>query len=283
MGIPDTVAAVVVGYAQAHNIDPAGLLAVVDIESDGKVLENDGKTPSLLFERHIFYRYLPAAKKQQGVSLGLANTSWQPSTQYKDQGTSSKRLALLARARALDEEAADNSCSWGVGQTMGFLHNELGYPSAKQMVDAMVNGGVAVQVACMVKEIQNKKIDRDLSSHNWADFAYHYNGAGYKQNAYDTKLASAYNKWKPSVTRLLAIAQVPQVAAPTTTAPTPPPRTAPAPTPALPIPTPPPAAPAPAEQDAKQQSGRGLLTDIAGFFEAASDELHNILHPGEKG
>lgn len=188
-----------IAVAKAHHIEPEALLAVVDVESAGKSLENDHYTPCFLFERHIFYRELNKRRPELisiAVAQGLANKSWEPATQYKDQGTSAKRLQLLARARSLDTEAADRSCSWGVGQTMGFLAEELKFANAVTMLAYMEKGGIPAQVECMIREIENKKLGPKLNSHDWAGFARIYNGSGYKRNAYDTKMASAWARWK---------------------------------------------------------------------------------------
>jgi hypothetical protein len=186
--------------AQAHKIEPAALLAVVEVESAGKSLEVDGRTPCLLFERHIFYRELnklaDKTKLNKAVALGLANKTWQPKTQYKDQNTSQARLNLIARAKAVDPECTYRSASWGVGQTMGFVAEETGFASATAMYNYMVMGGVPAQVECMVREINVKKLIPKLNTHAWAAFAVVYNGPGYKTNNYDSKMASAYLKWK---------------------------------------------------------------------------------------
>ncbi len=184
--------------ATAHGIEEAALLAVVDIESAGAPFEPaDGRMPQFLFERHIFYQQLHArapSKLQTAINEGLANSSWQPATQYKDQGTSAHRLALLARAVAVDADCAYRSASWGLGQTMGFQAEHLGYSSAQVMVDAM-KGNLDAQVEAMVAEIKFSKIDDDLAAHRWASFARGYNGAGYRRNRYDEKLSAAYAKW----------------------------------------------------------------------------------------
>jgi hypothetical protein len=184
--------------AATHNMEAAALLAVVDIESAGAPFEvADGVTPQFLFERHIFYKQLHArapGKLQAAISEGLANASWQPATQYRDQNTSAHRLALLARAVAVDADCAYRSASWGLGQTMGFQAQHLGYASAQVMANAM-KANLGAQVEAMVGEIKYSKLDDDLAAHRWAAFARGYNGAGYRRNRYDEKLAQAYAKW----------------------------------------------------------------------------------------
>ena len=184
--------------AGKHGIEAAALLGVVDIESAGAPFEPaDGKTPQFLFERHIFHQQLEArapGKVADAASQGLANSSWQPTTQYKDQGKSVERLALLARARAVDEDCALRSCSWGLGQTMGFHAETLGYTDAAAMVAALT-GNIAAQVEAMIGEIKASNLTGYLAAHNWAAFARGYNGKGYRVNHYDDRLATAYAKW----------------------------------------------------------------------------------------
>jgi flagellum-specific peptidoglycan hydrolase FlgJ len=40
----------------------------------------------------------------------------------------------------------------------------------------------------------NPAMHRALQHHDWAAFARAYNGAGYAQNHYDTKIAAAYRR-----------------------------------------------------------------------------------------
>ncbi len=139
---------------------------------------------------------LSTRSAQAAVQLGLANTSWQPKTQYKDQRTSQMRLDLFRQAKAFSEICAIRSCSWGVGQTMGFLAEELKFRDARMMFNYMVAGGVPAQVECMVREIENKNLTRKLNDHQWAEFARVYNGPGYAQNNYHNKMANAWAEWK---------------------------------------------------------------------------------------
>lgn len=194
-----SVIAEITKIAHANKIEPPALLAVAEVESAGKPFEPaDGKTPFLLFERHIFYRELKKTqpgKLQAAIAAGLAIPKWDKATQYSDQGTSAARLRLVAKAKKIDEECAVRAASWGVGQTMGFLAEELGYQSAVDMLTQMIDGGIPAQVDCMVKEIVRKKLDKKLAAHDWAGFALGYNGQGYRANRYDTKMAAAYDKW----------------------------------------------------------------------------------------
>lgn len=196
--LQQTIIDAVVAAAAAAEIPPAALLAVVETESAGDPFEQDGRTPRILFERHVFYRELKARapeKIRAAEKAGLAIKTRSRATQYKDQGRSAARLDILARARAIDEECAARSCSWGLGQTMGFLAEELGFPSATRMVDIMTAGGIAAQVDMMVKEITRKRLVDELQRQDWAGFARVYNGPAYEENKYDTKLEAAHRRW----------------------------------------------------------------------------------------
>lgn len=197
--ISQDIVDIVVAAAQRAHIPPAALLAVVEVESEGAPLEIDGRTPCLLFERHVFHRELAARapdKLKVAKKAGLAIPKWSPSTQYKDQGRSAARLELLAKARAIDTECANRACSWGLGQTMGFLAEELGFVSATDLVAKMTAGGIPAQVEMMVAEITRKGLADELGRKDFAGFARGYNGLGYEKNQYDTKMAAADRRWE---------------------------------------------------------------------------------------
>lgn len=210
--------------ARANRIDEAVMLAVVDVECAGSAFEYDNITPRFLFERHIFYKYLPKEKREEAVAQGLANPTWQRATQYKDLGPSKGRLAVLGRAIAIDEEAAYKACSWGMGQIMGFHAESLGYTSATNMYAVLRRDGLSGQIDCMLRFIRNKNLIPVMNRKDWAGFARVYNGAAYVQNDYDTRLEAAYDKWKlkgegvnPEDTTGVALGRTPvQNAEPTT-------------------------------------------------------------------
>lgn len=193
----DTIIKALVEAANGAGIEPAAMLAIAEVETSGATFEQDGKTPQLLYERHVAWR--EAAKKSKRLqsafaSAGLAIPKWSRKTQYKDQGNSASRLALIGRARGIDAEIANRSASWGIGQTMGFLAEELGFPNACAMVDHMT-GSLAGQIDCMVGELKNKHLIEPLNAHDWAKVARVYNGPGYAENRYDTRLADAHKRW----------------------------------------------------------------------------------------
>lgn len=205
MAFEQKVIDAVVEMANDHEIDPAGLLAVVEVESSGVPLESNNRTPKFLFERHVFYRCLKpkdTKKLQAAFDQGLAHPDWRPKSkfgannQYRDQGTSKGRRNLLGKAIKIDEECAHRACSWGVGQIMGYHGMEIGFKSAVEMVQYMERGGMIAQIDVMVRLIKKQNLARYINAHNWAAFARAYNGPGYAQNKYDTKMASAHGRWQ---------------------------------------------------------------------------------------
>lgn len=187
----------IVQAAKAQHWPASALLAVVECETSGKPFEQDGHTPSLLFERHKFYSELQKhepSKLKKAISLGLAIPKWSRNTQYKDQGTSAGRLAVIAKARAVDEEVANRAASWGLGQTMGFNAERLKYENATVMVGEL-SRGISDQIDALVREIKTDHLDKYLIGKNFAAFAKGYNGSGYKQNNYDTRMAAADARW----------------------------------------------------------------------------------------
>lgn len=177
--LPKIGATIGVGEDEIH--------AVIDVEAAGSGFDSQGR-PRILFERHWFYRLLPDSKKTKAQAEGLAVKKWSRATYNKDQ------YALLARAMKIDEDAALQSASWGMGQIMGFNHAKAGYKTVQAMVEAFMDDEEH-HLEAMVNFIRNAGLDDNLRNHDWAGFARGYNGAGYRQNKYDTKLDAAYRKW----------------------------------------------------------------------------------------
>lgn len=201
----------IVDAAKSNGIEPAGLLAFVEVEANGSPFEADGRTPKFLYERHVAWR---EAKKVSDAILsafkraGLAIPKWSPKTQYADMRSSTAKLAVLARARGIDEEVANASSSWGIGQSMGFGYSKLGFSSATALVREMEKGFDA-QLAILLREIKNRNLAGVINRHDWATAALRYNGEGYRKNNYDGKLATAHRAWSRKVDTIVNRAEAP--------------------------------------------------------------------------
>jgi len=100
----------------------------------------------------------------------------------------------LQRAIVLDRRAALRSASWGIGQFMGFNAEIAGYANVEEMVNAMAKSENE-QLLGMAKEICYHRLEQKLSRHDWAAFAYGYNGPAYAKNQYDSRLAADFQKY----------------------------------------------------------------------------------------
>ncbi|MER8938737.1 N-acetylmuramidase family protein [Mesorhizobium sp. M0915] len=179
LDLPKLGARIGVGEDEMH--------AFLDVETSGHGFDAVGR-PVILFEPHVFYCNVSGAKRAQAVATGLAYPKWGQQPYPKDS------YPRLKAACAIDETAALKSASWGLGQVLGENFKAAGYETVQDMVsDMMVDE--ELQLAAAVNFIKFHKLDIALRMHDWAAFAKGYNGAGYRKNAYDAKLAEAYRKW----------------------------------------------------------------------------------------
>ena len=169
----------------------------LDVETDGKGHDESGRS-IILFERHIFYRELKAngtkAQLDEAVSRGLA------SPRAGGYGKTSEQYGKLFKALKINETAALRSCSWGLGQVMGFNHLAAGFNTVHAMITAFKESEEA-QLAGAVNFIMYHKLDKAMRACKpWQPetcraFAAGYNGSGYARNNYHVKLANALGKW----------------------------------------------------------------------------------------
>jgi hypothetical protein len=183
----------IVKIAEKNNLPAAGLLAVAEVESAGRAVwnVNGQELPAIRFEGHYFYRRLKGRKLQTAVNAGLAHPR---AGRVKNPRSFSARYAMLARAMKIDERAALESISMGLGQVMGAHWRNLGYKSVQHMF-SVAKSGVPGQVDLMVRFIVKNGLSDELRKGMWKKFAYRYNGPAYKKNRYDTKMRTANARW----------------------------------------------------------------------------------------
>jgi peptidoglycan hydrolase-like protein with peptidoglycan-binding domain len=175
--------------AERLSVEWQALAAVADVESGGRPLW-DGLCP-IRIEGHYFYARLSGGKRDTAVAQGLASPKAGAVSNGPDMAA---RYAKLDRMRAIDENAALESCSWGLGQVMGAHWKSLGYESVKALADD-ARDSVAGQVRLMGRFIEHNGLIMPLRKKDWPTFALLYNGKGYKKNSYDTKMANAYARF----------------------------------------------------------------------------------------
>ena len=111
-----------------------------------------------------------------------------------DYGLYSAQHGRLAAAAEYHRESALESCSWGIGQVMGYHWKSLGYKSLQAFVNAMYKDE-ASQLDAMCRYIKVNGLINALKNKDWKAFARGYNGPAFAKNNYDVKLANAYKKW----------------------------------------------------------------------------------------
>lgn len=179
--------------ALALGIEVAALRAVIEVECKGSGFNAD-ETPVILYERHKFYEGLRA------INWITKSKEWYQ--KYPDlcnpkaggYGKYSEQHSKLSRAADLNRDVALESCSWGLGQVMGYHWKSLGYPALQHFINAMYRDE-ASQLDAMCRYIKANGLVKALQNKDWKAFARGYNGVAYAKNQYDVKLANAYKKW----------------------------------------------------------------------------------------
>jgi hypothetical protein len=172
--------------AKTLRCDVAAVRAVCEVEAPmGGFLPNGQVT--ILFERHKFSQFTDGRFDDEYPDISNPTAGgYGPAGQHQHD--------RLARAVALDREAALKSASWGKFQIMGFNHAAAGFPVLQDFINAM-HDSESAHLEAFVNFILSQKLDDEMRERRWADFARKYNGPAYRANHYDTKLATAFKKF----------------------------------------------------------------------------------------
>ncbi len=163
--------------AITNGYDPASLKAVLDVESSGHGFSTVTGRIIIQFEPNWFKR------KFEDWKDFSTNTIWV----NNGIGNQTEEWNAFNDAWKVNPTAAMLATSIGLPQIMGFHYADLGFKTVDAMWD-FAKESEANQVAMMIKFIKlNPKLDKALKTDNWANFAYYYNGAGYKELAKRTK------------------------------------------------------------------------------------------------
>lgn len=172
--------------AQALSCDVATVMAVRDVESNGRGFGPDGR-PVVLFEPHVFSRL--TQHRYDDTHGGVSYRKWGEKPYPKTQAERWAQLEYAANLNSLAWQAA----SYGLFQIMGFNFAACGYDTVEEFVRAM-RTGEREHLMAFVQFVKHNHLDGFLKDRRWAAFASGYNGPSYQKNAYDTKLAAAYAK-----------------------------------------------------------------------------------------
>ncbi|TAW65449.1 N-acetylmuramidase family protein [Rhizobium ruizarguesonis] len=176
-------AAALLGVTEAH------VRAVTSVEALGSGYLTSGR-PKILFEAHKFSD--ATGHKYDSVQPNISSKNWNRSL-YGAGGEN--QYARLALAMKLNETAALASASWGAFQILGRNFAAAGYPSVQAFVYSTCQSEDE-QLTGFCNFVKNDpRLHKALKTKDWTKFALIYNGSGYKQNAYDTKMAAAFKKF----------------------------------------------------------------------------------------
>lgn len=144
------------------------------------------KRPQVLFERHVFHR----------LTGGRFDAAYPDISNSRPGGYGaggSHQYDRISLAMSLDESAALQSASWGIGQVLGENYTSANCASPQDLV-ARAFSSEDEQLASVANEVVADGAARALATHDWATFARIYNGPNYAQNNYDNVLRSWYEK-----------------------------------------------------------------------------------------
>jgi hypothetical protein len=165
------------------HLESATLWALLEVETAGCGFLRD-RRPRILYERHVFHRLTHGAYDDGDISAP------QPGGYGHPGGAQYNRLL---RAMDLDQDAALQSTSWGMGQILGSNYRAAGFLTVVDMVTAMTASEDA-QLAAVEAFLVSQQLEVPLARQQWAQFAAKYNGPAYKKNHYDVRLAAEYQK-----------------------------------------------------------------------------------------
>jgi len=166
--------------------EEAALWAVLAVETSGSGFLPDRRS-KILFERHYFHRLTDGR-----FDADYSEISAKSAGGYGAAGT--HQYDRLNIALQLDEAAALQSASWGLGQIMGSHFAKLGYATPIEMVETFARSE-GEQLTAIAKFLIAEGLVDVIREKNWAEFARVYNGPGYAINRYDEKLASYYERF----------------------------------------------------------------------------------------
>jgi hypothetical protein len=179
--------------ADALKVHPAILQAITDVESRGDGFWPGTNMPKVLFERHIFSRRTAARFDTTHPHLS-SRTPGGYATGKDAEARGRAEYERFLNACALDEQAAIEATSWGLGQILGQNYRLCGCATPqefRQRMESSEQSQLDLLVAFLrqgfyLKLLQARPFDFEA-------FARRYNGPAFKRNQYDSKLKKSYD------------------------------------------------------------------------------------------
>lgn len=188
---PAITAADIKRVAADLGVSEAIIRAVRAVEAPRGAFDDDGR-PSILFERHKFRAHTQPAGRFDKTHSALSGGPYGPG----GYGKFSAQYEKLAAACALDPEAAFSACSWGAFQVLGENARALDYESPLHMAESLTVSEAA-HLDCFARFVRTNRLQDELQAcrpgqpESCVPFVSRYNGPGFRQFSYHTKLARA--------------------------------------------------------------------------------------------
>jgi hypothetical protein len=168
----------------------AVIRGITVVESGGRGGFGPSGRPVILFEPHVFSRN--SGHRFDTSHPAISSRAWNRALYAK---TQDGRYGQLLDAVGLDVDAGFSGASYGLFQILGENWQMCKYPSAFDMVLAMAKSE-AGQLEALIRFVRGKGLLNALracstSAAACVPFVKGYNGSGYADNNYHTKLAQA--------------------------------------------------------------------------------------------
>ena len=178
--------------ADRWRVAPGIIRAIRTVEAPRGAFDATGK-PTHLYERHVANRNTDPPGRFARSHPDLFNASGYGRGGY---GAYSAQFDKLADACFLDPEAAFEGCSWGAFQVLGENAVALGYASAFDFALELAKGE-AQHLESFARYVEFNGLVDELrqvvpgNANSAIPFVSRYNGPGFRQFDYHTKLARA--------------------------------------------------------------------------------------------
>lgn len=176
-----------VDFLQAADVigcEVAVIKAIVAVESSGAGFDAEGRL-LVRFEGHWFRKYTTRRYDVSHPHL---------SYEFGDADRWGHGRTVFNEAVGLNEKAALLSTSYGLFQIMGFNYEACGFRTVGEFVD-FNKAGEGNQIICFIRLLKAWGLQQALKNKAWATIARKWNGASYRKNRYDAKLAVAYKRF----------------------------------------------------------------------------------------
>ncbi|CAH5137300.1 hypothetical protein AI2839V1_1034 [Enterobacter cloacae] len=160
------------------------------VKSGGRSGFNALNLPIIAYEGHIFRKYTKRKYDQTHPFLSYkyvkkAGPEWQ-----KNNIDQLSAWNTLAKAYALDAEAAIKSCSWGMFQIMGFNYESCGYKDLGTFLKDMKSNAGKQLNAFLHLCNKNSSLLSAMVNKDFYNMAFNYNGSDFGD--YDVKIRRTY-------------------------------------------------------------------------------------------